>query len=148
MIYFKKNSNFVSVADYKRIAMWNKELTKSDKRLCRELIHVGLERECKKFVEEMQKVVSKQIPLTELNAPYREENGVAVEGPWHKQYIKIFRKVRSFDKHVARRYDGMTGGHYLDAVLALYCDDLVTNDEISGFSEKVKEFLKRYKESL
>ncbi|MCQ2256351.1 MAG: hypothetical protein MJZ29_12735 [Bacteroidaceae bacterium] len=128
--------------------MWNIELTKSDKRLCRELIHVGLERECRKFVEDVQKITSKPIPLAELNASYQEESGGAVEGPWHKQYIKIFNKVRSFDKHVARRYDGITGGHYLDAVLALYCDDLVTDDEISRFSEKVEEFLKRYKESL
>lgn len=128
--------------------MWNIGLTKSDKRLCRELIHVGLERECRKFVEDVQNIASKPIPLAELNASYQEESGVAVEGPWHKQYIKIFNKVRSFDKHVARRYDGITGGHYLDAVLALYCDDLVTDDEISRFSEKVEEFLKRYKESL
>lgn len=63
--------------------MWNIELTKSDKRLCRELIHVGLERECRKFVEEVQKITSKQIPLAELNASYQEESGVAVEGPWH-----------------------------------------------------------------
>lgn len=128
--------------------MWNIELSKSDKRLCRELIHVSLERECRKFVEDMQKVVSNPIPLAELNAPYREENGFAVEGPWHKQYIKIFNKVRTFDKHVARRYDGISGGHYLDAVLDLYCDDIVTDDEISGFSEKIEEFLKRYKASL
>ena len=128
--------------------MWNIELTKSDKRLCRELIHVCLERECRKFVEDVQKIASKPIPLAELNAYYQEESGVAVESPWHKQYIKIFNKVRSFDKHVARRYDDITGGHYLDAVLALYCDDLVTDDEISRFSEKVEEFLKRYKESL
>lgn len=128
--------------------MWNIELSKSDKRLCRELIHVSLERECRKFVEDMQKVVSKPIPLAELNAPYREENGFAVEGPWHKQYFKIFNKVRTFDKHVARRYDGISGGHYLDAVLGLYCDDIVTDDEISGFSEKIEEFLKRYKASL
>ena len=128
--------------------MWNIELTKSDKRLCRELIHVGLERECRKFVEDMQKMASEPIPLAELNALYQEENGRAVEGPWHKQYIKIFKKLHKFDKHVAMRYDGMTGSHYLDAVLALYCDDLVTNDEISRFSEKVEGFLKGYRQSL
>lgn len=128
--------------------MWNIELTKSDKRLCRELIHVGLERECRKFVEDVQKIASKPIPLVELNASYQEVSGVAVEGPWHKLYIKVFNKVRSFDKHVARRYDGVTGSHYLDVVLALYCDDIVTDDEIIRFSEKVVEFLKKYKQSF
>lgn len=128
--------------------MRNIELTKSDKRLCRELIHVGLERECRKFVEDVQKMASMPIPQAELNEPYHEENGRAAEGPWHKQYIKIYNKVHTFDKHVAMRYDGITGGRYLNTVLALYCDDLVTDDEISRFSEKVKDFLKRYKQSL
>ena len=32
--------------------MWDIELTKADKRKCRELIHVGLERECEKYVTE------------------------------------------------------------------------------------------------
>lgn len=56
--------------------MWNIGLTKSDKRLCRELIHVGLERECRKFVEDVQKIASKPIPLVELNASYQEVSGV------------------------------------------------------------------------
>lgn len=128
--------------------MWNIELTKSDKRLCRELTHVGLERECRKFVEEVQKIASKPIPLAELNAPYQEENGFAVEGPWHKQYIKIFKKVRSFDKHVARCYDGKSGSRCIEPVLALYCDDVITDDEISGYSENVVAFLKMIKQNL
>ena len=95
--------------------MWNISLTKADKRKCRELIHVGLERECEKYVKEMQKLVNTPIPLAELNEPYREENGFSVEGPWHKRYIALYKKTASFDKHIAQRYDGMTGGHYLDA---------------------------------
>ena len=92
--------------------MWNISLTKADKRKCRELIHVGLERECEKYVKEMQKLVNTPIPLAELNEPYREENGFSVEGPWHKRYIALYKKTASFDKHIAQRYDGMTGGHY------------------------------------
>lgn len=128
--------------------MWNIKLTKTDKRLCRELIHVGLERECKEFVEGMQELVSKPIPAEELNVPYQEENGDSVEGPWHKRYIKIVNKAHAFNKHVARRYDGITGGHYLDAVQDLYCNDLVTDEEISPFSEEVENFMKRYKSTI
>ena len=36
-------------------------LTKTDKRSCRELIHVGLERECEKFVAEVKALASKPI---------------------------------------------------------------------------------------
>jgi hypothetical protein len=61
--------------------MWNINLTKADKCYCRELIHIGLERECEKFVKEIQELASRPVPQEELDAPYREENGKSVEGP-------------------------------------------------------------------
>ena len=125
--------------------MWNISLTKADKRKCRELIHVGLERECEKYVREMQKLVNTPIPLAELNEPYREENGFSVEGPWHKRYIALYKKTASFDKHIAQRYDGMTGGHYLDGVLSLYCEGIISDDEIAPLSDEPRNFLLIYK---
>lgn len=124
------------------------ELTKSDKKLCRKLMHIGIERECEKFVREMQKLSSKPIPLDELGAPYREENGFVVEGPWHKRYITQFRKVKNFDKHVARRYDGITGSHYLDCVLDLYYNDVITDDDIAPLSEEPRNYLMGYKQNF
>ena len=128
--------------------MWDIELTKADKRKCRELIHVGLERECEKYVKEMERLASKPIPLSELNEPYREENGWSIEGPWHKRYIALYKKTASFDKHLAQRYDGMTGGHYLDGVLALYCEGIITDDEIAPLSDEPREFLLMYKKHI
>ena len=125
--------------------MWNISLTKADKRKCRELIHVGLERECEKYVKEMQKLVNTPIPLAELNEPYREENGFSVEGPWHKRYIALYKKTASFDKHIAQRYDGLTSGHYLDGVLSLYCEGIISDDEIAPLSDEPRNFLLIYK---
>ena len=128
--------------------MWNISLTKADKRKCRELIHAGLERECEKYVKEMQKLVNTPIPLAELNEPYREENGFSVEGPWHKRYIALYKKTASFDKHIAQRYDGMTGGHYLDGVLSLYCEGIISDDEIAPLSDEPRNFLLIYKKHI
>ena len=128
--------------------MWNISLTKADKRKCRELIHVGLERECEKYVKEMQKLANKPIPLAELNEPYREENGFSVEGPWHKRYIALYKKTASFDKHIAQRWDGLTGGHYLDGVLSLYCEGIISDDEIAPLSDEPRNFLLIYKKHL
>jgi hypothetical protein len=125
--------------------MWNINLTKADKRCCRELIHIGLERECEKFVKEIQELANRPIPEEELNEPYREENGKSVEGPWHKRYIALYKKTASFDKHIAQRYDGMTGGHYLDGVLILYCEGIISDDEIAPLSDEPREFLLIYK---
>ena len=128
--------------------MWNISLTKADKRKCRELIHIGLERECEKYVREMQELAGKPIPQAELNEPYREENGFSVEGPWHKRYIALYKKTASFDKHIAQRYDGMTGGHYLDGVLGLYCEGIISGDEIAPLSDEPREFLLIYKKHI
>lgn len=127
--------------------MWNINLTKADKRHCRELIHIGLERECEKFVKDIQQLANKPIPLAELNEPYREENGWSVEGPWHKRYIALYKKTATFDKHIARHYDGMSGGHYIDGVLRLYCDGIITDDEIAVLSDEPREFIIRFKNS-
>jgi len=128
--------------------MFNVNLTKADKRRCRELIHIGLERECEKFVKDIQKLASKSIPLAELNAPYCEENGRSVEGPWHKRYIALYKLTDKFDKHVARRYDGMSGGHYVECVLGLYLDGIITDEEIASLSNEVRDFIHAYKNTF
>lgn len=128
--------------------MWNTNLTKADKRHCRELIHIGLERECEKFVKDMQRLANKPIPLAELNEPYREENGWSVEGPWHKRYIALYKKSASFNKHIARHYDGMSGGRYLDGVIRLYCDGIISEEEIAVLSEEPRDFIIRFKNTM
>lgn len=79
------------------------EVSKKDRRICRELIHRALEKECERFVKSTRRLASKPIPLAELNEPYREDNGQSVEGPWHKIYIQIFKRVYNYDRHVGHR---------------------------------------------
>lgn len=128
--------------------MWNINLTKADKRHCRELIHTGLERECEKFVKDMQQLANKPIPLEELNEPYREENGWSVEGPWHKRYFALYKKAATFDNHVAQHYDGMSAGHYIDGVIRLYCDGIITDEEIAVLSDEPRELIMRFKDTM
>ena len=39
----------------------------------------------------------------------------------------------------------MTGGHYLDGVLGLYCEGTISDDEIAPLSDEPREFLLTYK---
>ena len=94
------------------------ELTKSEKRVSRELIQRGLERECKLFVDEIRKLANET----------REDV--------HAQYIDIYRKTKSFDKHVAWRYDDMRGSKYLPCVASLLGDKILEEDELVGYSEE------------
>lgn len=121
------------------------DLSKKDKRLCRELIYTSLEKECAKFVNDLHQAAEKPIPLAELNAPYREVNGQKVDGPWHQRYIYLYRMMHRFDRYIARTYDGITGGHYFDAVLMLYCDNLLTDEDIARFDEETRDSLSRLK---
>lgn len=58
------------------------ELSQSDKRLCSELINTGLERECRRFVEQIQTIACEPIPPEQLDEPYREENGRSASSSW------------------------------------------------------------------
>ena len=122
------------------------ELSKNDKRLCREYIQKGLEAECQDFIKRLQKTASAAIPITELNAPYQEENGRSVEGPWHKRYIKLYKMMDRFDNHVADRYDHATGGHYLDIVEELYFDGWLSDKDIEKFDEEVRNEIDQLKQ--
>lgn len=119
------------------------ELSKSDKRLCRELINTGLERECRRFVEQIQRIASEPIPPEQLNEPYREENGISIERVWHKRFIKLFKATNKFNHHVALRYDHATSSHYLECVTSLYLDKWLTDDEIARFSVEPRDYINK-----
>ena len=113
----------------------NIELSKSDKRACRELIHIALERECKAYVQSVLKIAAVE---TSIEDPYREENGVAVEGPWHKRFIELFCQTDKFNEHIAEWYDGIGGSRYLITVLGLCRDGILSADDISILSEELR----------
>ena len=107
------------------------ELSKEDKRACRELIHKALERECQNYVEKMARIANRPV---DRETEYREENGSSVEGPWHKQFIKLFKATDSFNRRLAYRYDDISGSRYLPAVLSLHEEGWLTDEEISRIS--------------
>lgn len=73
------------------------DLSKKDKRLCRELIYTSLEKECAKFVNDLHQAAEKPIPLAELNAPYREVNGQKVAHPIYLgENFLILQKIYTF----------------------------------------------------
>lgn len=108
--------------------MTMEELSKADKRKCRELIHTALERECKAYVEKMARLSSKKV---ESEGQYQEEDGRPVEGPWHKQFIKLFKATDSFNYRIAQIYDRMSGSRYLPTVRLLHEEGWLTDEEVS-----------------
>ena len=103
------------------------ELSRADKRTCRELIHIALERECKAYADKMAKIAGKPV-IPEVS--YREENGFSVEGPWHKRFIAYYNATETFNRRLQQRYDGISGSRYLLTVRILHEEGWLTDEEV------------------
>jgi hypothetical protein len=102
------------------------ELPKSQKKIARQLIELGLQRECKSFTKKIANLI---------NSPeWETENPLEL-------YLKLYKKVVSFDKHIGRRYDDLTGSRYFVAVLGLFRDGVLTTEDIARFDIDVQNRL-------
>ena len=106
-------------------------LTKAQKKVARTLIDLALERECAKLIRKVSKLSSK--PLDD------------VEKPNHARYLELFKAVDSFDRRLQNRYDGITGGHYLETISYLYAEGSLKEGDLEICDEEVKSELIRFK---
>ena len=109
------------------------ELAKSQKKIARELIDLGLQLECKLFTDKITK--------------FTNSSEWKIGNP-HENYIKLYQKVVSFDKHIAKRYNNVTGSHYFMTVWGLFYDDVLTTEDISRFDIEVQNELLRLKSTF
>ena len=109
------------------------ELPKSQKKIARELIDLGLHRECKSFGMKIAKFANSK--------EWETQNP-------HELYLKLYKKVASFDKHLGSRYDGMSGSRYFITVWGLFHDGVLTEEDISRFDDDVKNRLLALKTSF
>jgi len=106
------------------------ELSKTQKKIARELIQLGLQRECKSFTDKITKFTNSQEWKT---------------GDPHEVYLKLYKKVTSFDKHIAKRYNDVTGSRYFMTVFGLFQDKVLTTEDIVRFDIEVQNELLRMK---
>ena len=106
-------------------------LTKAQKKAARTLIDLALERECAKLIRKVSRLSSK--PLDD------------VEKPNHARYLELFKAVDSFDRRLQYRYDGITGGHYLEVISYLYAEGILKEHDLEICDEEMKSELIRFK---
>lgn len=114
--------------------MNKKRLTKAQKKAARALIDLALERECANFIENVSKLSGK--PLDDLDKPN------------HARYVEIFKLVDSFDKHIADRYDGMSGSRYVDTVSFLFFEGSLAEEDLEICDEELRDEVCRIKRVL
>ena len=101
------------------------ELTKSQKKIARELIDLGIYRECKSFGMKIAQFT----------------NSSDWETKPHELYLKLYKKVASFDKHLGSRYNDMSGSRYFITVLGLFQNGIITENDIARFDDEVRNRL-------
>jgi len=102
------------------------ELTKSQKKITRELIQLGLQRQCRSFMKKTAKFVNDTKKIK--------------ENP-HEHYLDLFKMIMTFNKYIASRYDYLTGSYYYDTVFYLFRDGVLTEKDIKRFDVEIQKEL-------
>ncbi|QXU41391.1 hypothetical protein [Pedobacter sp. D749] len=100
------------------------DFSKADNKVARKLFEVALQRELKKEMQAFSEI------LDQWKTQQPEDNKA--------DYYKIFTAVTDFDKHIARRYDGLRNSWLFDTVIAMLLDKTITESDLEGFSEEAK----------
>lgn len=106
------------------------ELSKSQKKVARQLINEALQRECKTFLEEVKEIL-----------PQKDRTP-------HEVYLQLFKKVDDFDEYIAKQYDRVSGAYYFITILNLYYNNVLTEDDINLFDEEIRQKLIELKQTL
>ena len=106
------------------------DLSKKDKKIAREMIEKGVQIEFANGLNEADAVVQKWKNHTLEN---------------REAYHLLFKTIKDFDKHIAQRYDSLTGSRYFLTVAVLYADGIITDEDIMNFSPEINEEIRRMK---
>jgi hypothetical protein len=100
------------------------DLSKSQKRIARELIEAGLLKEYENGIVKIDKTISAW-----------KEGRLGIK----ETYYKVFENLGKFDKHLGQRYDGMTGSNYLFIIAGQLIDGLISLESLDHFDQDVKD---------
>ena len=100
------------------------ELSKKDKKTAREIIEMGLQKEFAKGLFDADSILT-------------EWKNKAIDN--REAYHSLYKQITGFDKHIARRYDNMTGSKYLFVIAAQLVDGIISENDLDEFSPEVKQ---------
>lgn len=100
------------------------DLSKAQKKIARELIETGLEREFEKGIGKIDRIIQ-----------HWKDGKLEIK----ETYYEVFKSLNTFDKHIARRYDDMKGSTYLYILAGQLADGIISIDDMNGFDQDVKD---------
>jgi enamine deaminase RidA (YjgF/YER057c/UK114 family) len=105
------------------------ELPKSQKKIAREIIEKGLLREYQNGIEKVEAVIGKW-------KSGKLDNREA--------YISIYKKLTFHNKHLARRYDNMSGSKYLIIISGQVADGVIAFEELSELNDQARQVIQNW----
>jgi hypothetical protein len=107
------------------------EVTKSEKKILRRAIDIGLQKDFAAAITEMDAIITK---WKDKQADNRAT------------YSALYEAMRDNDKFIARRYDDLTGSRYLNLVCALYTEGSVSDADLDGLREGTIQLIQWFKQ--
>ena len=98
------------------------ELSKKDKKVARKIIEIGLQREFENGLSSFEAILK----------DWKEKKQDNKES-----YHLLYKRLTDFDRHIARRYNYMTGSKYFSIVATQLYNGIITQEEISELSEEI-----------
>lgn len=102
------------------------ELSKEDKKAARQIIETGLLRE---FAEGIQKIEG-------IIAQWQTDKADS-----RKTYLELYKTLTDHDKHIARRYNYMTGPKYIHIVTAQLIDGVISQNDLDHLNEVTRQYV-------
>lgn len=101
----------------------NYEFTKSEKKIVRQVIETGLQRDYESSILDLDKIIQhwKSKEMTNREA-----------------YMELYSKVKENDKYIARMYNDMRGSTYMLIIQGLLSNKVISETDLSEFSDQTK----------
>ena len=106
------------------------DLSKRDKKIARMVMEKGLQVEFANGLNEANSVIQTW-----------KRHGLETREAYHL----LFKTIRDFDKHIAGRYDRLTGSRYFFVIAEQFADGVITEDDIKDFSPELIQNIRETK---
>jgi hypothetical protein len=104
------------------------ELSKKDKKTAREIIEKGLQIEYANGLNQLLTILQDW-----------EKNNLSNRDA----YYAIYKRVIDYDKHIARRYDQLSGSKYLFIIAGQLIDGAISSADLESLSDEAKQAVQR-----
>lgn len=105
------------------------ELSKRDKKIARQIIEKGLQKEYVQGLSEIDSI------LNDWKNTKRDNR---------ESYQLLYRKLINIDKNIARRYNNMSGSKYFLIIVGQLLDEIITESDLDELSDESRQKVMLY----